>query len=120
MAKKQKKVGVYCQRYNELTNQTLPCGDVWQSSGLYQHIHKRHPGKEALLKAVPEILEQPTYVGKNPNEANSIELVKEYDENVMVCIKLSQKEQKLYVASVFEVSKAKIEKRIQSGRLKKY
>lgn len=113
-------VGQYREIFNTLTNQNLPCEAIYQSSGLIKHIQKRHPGKDSLETLIPEIILKPDFVGKNPKEINSIELVKQYDENVMVCIKLDQKDDYLYVASVFEISAGKLQNRINSGRLKKY
>lgn len=68
---------------------------------------------------IPRIIQSPDYIGKHPKEQNSIELVKVLDQNVMVCIKLDLDENYLFVASVFEITEAKLRNRIHSGRLKK-
>lgn len=114
-------VGTYVEKFNEITGQHLPCGSIYQSTGLVSHVCRHHPDTGAtLLPYVPVIIEAPDYVGRNPKEPNSVELVKQIDQQVMVCIKLDSKNGYLYVASVFEIKQSKLERRIASGRLQKY
>lgn len=115
-----KVVGKYIDRFNQLTGQTLPVGSVYQSDGLASHVQKRHPGDVCHLAHVSSVISNPDYVGHNPKEPDSIELVKVIGDNVMVCVKLDQTENRLYVASVFTITNAKLQSRINSGRLKKY
>lgn len=68
---------------------------------------------------IPAVIEEPDFVGTNPKEPESVELVKRMDGNVMVCVKLDKKEDYLYVATVIEITDAKLSKRVASGRLKK-
>ena len=112
-------VGQYSDDFNRATGQSLPVGTIYQSSGLAAHIQKRHPSEIGNLAYVPQIIACPDYIGKNPKEHNSIELVKLLQGNVMVCVKLDQTEGYYYVASVFEISDAKLKNRLSSGRLKK-
>lgn len=114
------KVGEYIEAFNEMTEQELPCGPIFQSTGLLKHIQKRHPGQEGNLEHVPEVLAHPDYVGRNPNEPNSVEFVKILQANVMVCVKLDMNDGYFFVASVFEITTAKLERRIHSKRLRKY
>ena len=72
------------------------------------------------LPLVPDVIAAPDYIGKHPSEQNSIELVKEVEKNVMVCVKLDRSNHYLFVASVFEISDGTLRNRIHSGRLKKY
>lgn len=111
-------VGEYTDTFNKLTGQELPCGPIYQSVGLRVHIMKRHPDEIDNIGLVPAIISQPDYIGKNPNEPNSIELVKALGANVMVCIKLDVNDGYLFVASVFEISESKLRRRLNSGRLK--
>lgn len=111
-------VGSYIQEFNDATGQSLPCGPIYQSYGLRAHIQKRHPNELNNLGYVPSIILDPDYVGKNPREPDSIELVKVLSGNIMVCIKLDQNENYLFVASVFEISEGKLNNRLNSGRLK--
>ena len=113
-------VGKYQKRFNDLTGQSLPCSDIYQSYGLSKHVQSRHPNEMHNLRLIPQIIAAPDYVGRNPREPNSVELVKIYDDNVMVCVKLDTTNGYLYVASVFEISAAKLQNRLNSGRLKSY
>ena len=109
--------GLYIERFNELTGQNIPCGSIYQSDGLYAHVVKRHPECVSLMGLIPSIISAPDYIGHHPREPQSVELVKCVNGNLMVCIKLDTKRNFLYVASFFEISEAKIENRLSSGRL---
>lgn len=111
-------VGEYTDVFNMLTNQSLPCGPIYQSSGLSVHIQKRHPNEMGNLAHVADVIASPDYIGKHPKEPDSIELVKRLSANVMVCVKLDSVRNRLYVASVFEITEAKVKNRLSSGRLK--
>lgn len=113
-------VGEYTEAFNVKTEQALPCGPIYQSEGLQTHVAKRHPREIGNLSLVPEIIASPDYIGKNPKQPNSVELVKVFDANVMVCVKLDSSNGYFYVASVFEISNAKLNNRLNSGRLKNY
>lgn len=115
------KVGDYIAKFNAETGQQLPCGPIYQSAGLAAHVKNHHPQNGmAHLSCIPSIIQSPDYIGKHPKEPDSIELVKDVGDNVMVCIKLDSKNGYLYVASVFEISQGKLNNRLNSGRLKKY
>ena len=49
-----------------------------------------------------------------------MELVKAYDINILVAVKLDIKNDYLYVASMYSLSKSKLERRIKGKRLKKF
>lgn len=111
-------VGEYKESFNLATEQSLPCGPIYQSVGLITHIKKRHPNEVDNLKYISDIIAKPDYIGKHPNESDSIELVKVLENNVMACIKLDSNEGYLFVASIFEISDSKLKNRLNSGRLK--
>ena len=111
-------VGKYIDKFNTITGQNLACGYIYQSDGLYKHVQKHHPNELNNLNYISSTIANPDYVGHNPKEPNSIELVKRINGNVMVCIKLDIDKNYLYVASVFEISEAKLNNRLASGRLK--
>lgn len=113
-------VGEYVEKFNTLTGQSLPCGPIYQDRGLIKHVRSHHPGTEGNVALIPQIIAAPDYIGKHPKEPNSIELIKTFSGNVMVCIKLDVDNDYLYVASVFEVTNKKISNRLHSGRIKKY
>ena len=115
-----KSVGQYVERFNILTNQTLPLGAIFQSDGLAVHVMKRHPSEIGNLSLIPAIISNPDYVGKNPREPDSIELVKLLADNVMVCVKLDHKNGYLFVASVYNITNSKLQQGLQSGRLQAY
>lgn len=112
-------VGTYTEHFNALTGQDLPCGDIWQSSGLAVHVQKHHPNEVHNIQLIPQIIADPDYIGHNPKEPNSIELIKVLSANTMVCIKLDAGNCYHYVASVYEISDGKLQNRLKSGRLKK-
>lgn len=113
-------VGHYIEKFNILTGQDLECKDIVQSSGLLLHIQKRHPDCVDKLPYIPLIIAEPDYIGRNPREENSIELVKCMGNNLMVCVKLDIKRDYFYVASLFEISDAKLQSRLKSGRISKF
>lgn len=113
-------VGTYIDEFNKLTGQSLPCCQIVQSSGLAVHVQKHHPNEVGNIALIPQIIASPDYVGRNPKEPDSVELVKIVDANVMVCVKLDSKNDYHYVASVYEISDGKLQNRIKSGRLKKF
>ena len=115
-----KTVGQYVERFNQMTNQSLPVGNIYQSDGLATHVAKRHPNEIGNLVHIPTIISSPDYIGQNPNEPDSIELVKTISANVMVCVKLDKYHNHMYVASVFNITNGKLQSRIKSGRLKRY
>ncbi len=115
-----KPVGQYIERFNQLTNQTLPIGEIYQSAGLATHVQKRHPSEIGNLAHIPTVISSPDYIGQNPNEPDSIELVKTISDNVMVCVKLDKSDNHMYVASVFNITNGKLQNRLKSGRLKQY
>ncbi|MCO7138144.1 PBECR2 nuclease fold domain-containing protein [[Clostridium] leptum] len=113
------KVGEYPEYFNTLLGIDLPCIDIVQSEGLLKHIEKRHPSCVSYIELIPSIIENPDYVGHNPKEPDSVELVKVIDKNMQVAIKLDAKNNYLYIASLYDISDVKIVKRLHSGRLKK-
>lgn len=113
-------VGVYSPAFNKSLNVALPCGNIYQSNGLRKHIQHRHPDCIKYLSSIPDIINHPDYVGTNPREPNSIELVKKYDSHVLIGIKLDLDEDYLYVASLYKINDTKVKRRLHSGRLKPF
>ena len=113
-------VGYYGDDFNRLTGQSLPEGTIYQSAGLFAHVRKRHPSELSNVLLVPQIIASPDYIGKNPKEGDSVELVKVLQDNVMVCVKLDRSEGHYYVASVYNISDSKLKNRVNSGRLMKF
>lgn len=111
-------VGIYTESFNQITGQSLPCGSIMQSSGLRVHIRKHHPEIVDFMDLIPVIIKHPDFIGHNPREPQSVELVKRLEKNLMVCVKLDYEKGNLYVASLYDITDSKLESRIRSGRLK--
>lgn len=88
---------------------------VYRSKGLMTHLlNRNHYISAKYIDNLAEIIEQPDYAGYNNR---TIELVKEYKNNIFVCIKLDEKRNKHYVSTMFDIKSAKIESYVSSGRL---
>lgn len=120
MGKKQVLVGCYQERFNRLLNLQLPVRDIYLSAGLRKHVKKRHPNCVRYLKQIKSIIANPDYIGVHPREPNSLELVKVYDQNILVAIKLNAENGQYYVASLYEISEYKKLNRLNSKRLVPY
>ena len=112
-------VGEYRESFNKQLDISLPTGIIYRSSRLINHIQRRHPDFVGYIDKLPEILLNPDYIGKNPKEPDSMELVIVFSDNILVAIKLDVKNNYLYVASLYNISDGKLHNRIHSGRLKK-
>ena len=115
-------VGKYDIRSNDVLGIQLEELQIYRSKGLPAHIIKRkHFNCLKYIDYIPEIIENPDYIGVNPNESGiSIELIKGYKDNVMIGIKLDVDGNYLYVSTMHDVQQSKIDRRLHSGRLKKY
>ena len=90
---------------------------IFRSKGLLAHLLKRKHYKAAkYLDFIPEIINSPDYVGFYDGQ---IEFVKIFKDNIFLSIKLDESKDIHYVATLFDVSMAKIETYCNSGRLKK-
>lgn len=103
-----------------MVGQPLPHGKVYQSNGLIVHIQKRHPNIVNQMHLIPDILANPDYVGKDPSKPNSMELVKVYNDNLLISITLDPDEEYLYVSTIYDINQSKLVRRVNSGRLIPY
>jgi len=95
--------------------------EVWMYPGLKKHVQKRHPGIfEAYHQHIPDIIENPDYVGQNPKEPG-VELYKMINDTILLSINLDPTGY-FYVSSFYDLDNAavKIQKRLRSGRIKPY
>ena len=77
-------------------------------------IKRKHFIAAKYIDHLDEIISYPDYAGcYNGN----IELVKCYNDNIFISIKLDEKKSKYYIATVFDVKKGKIDSYVKSGRL---
>ncbi len=115
------KVGKYNLDFNSLLEINIEELDIYRSKGLPSHMVKsRHGNCLKYIDYIPDIIENPDYIGVNPNEdgTNSIELIKKYRYNVLVGIKLDTDGKYLYVSTMHDVQEGKIQRRLFSGRIK--
>ncbi len=90
---------------------------VYRSKGLLAHLLKRKHFKAAkYLDFLPEVIETPDYAGVNEGQ---IELIKCFKDNIFLSIKLDSSKNLYYVATLYDVTEAKIKSYCSSGRLKK-
>ena len=115
------KVGEYCNKFNDILGIKIDKLDIYRSKGLPAHIVKRkHYKCLKYIDYIPDIIATPDYIGINPNEEGvSIEMIKRYDDNVMIGIKLDTDGDYLYVSTMHNIQEGKIVRRLHSGRLKK-
>ncbi|MGN0273895.1 MAG: PBECR2 nuclease fold domain-containing protein [Chordicoccus sp.] len=112
-----KQVGVYDNRFYQVAGflADLP---IMQSDGLRIHIEKRHPDSLKYLDKIEDIIQNPDYIGKSPCETGySFELVKSFDKNVQIGIKIDISENYFYVSTLYTITEAKLRNRLRSGRL---
>lgn len=95
---------------------SLPSIEILMYPGAIKHMKKRPKDFENYFQRIPEIISEPDYIGIHPKEPNSVELVKYFDNNVLVAIKLDPSGY-LYLSTMFELSPSKVPKRLKSGRL---
>ncbi len=114
-------VGRMTDKLNKIAGTSLPTTEIYCSEGLYEHMLKRkHLSCIKYIEHIPAIIREPDYVGSNPKEPESIELVKKFNNNVLLAIKLDKKMNYLYVASLYEIAQSKIDRRLFSNRLKRW
>lgn len=118
MADNLSRIGKFKQDYNKNLNTNMPCLDIMQSSGLIKHIQKRHPNQVQYLSNINDILNNPDYIGMNPNQPDSIELIKVYADNILIAIKLDSSNGYYYIASLYDITQSKINSGLKSGRFK--
>lgn len=110
-------IGVFSKKYNQILNAEFPLLPIYQSEGFKIHIQKRHPDCLKHTEHISEILLNPDYIGSK--DERSVELIKKFDDNVLLALNLDIKNQYFYVASLYNVTESKINNRLNSGHLKK-
>ena len=95
--------------------------EIVQSLDLYTHVAKHAPEFESVdsynhtILSIPSIISEPLFVYYDPHR-NSLLYFKEIDENVCVVVKLALRKNKdTYVATVYPISKNKINKYIEQS-----
>lgn len=117
------KVGKYNPIFNDILGIDIEELDIYRSKGLPTHMLKsKHSKCLKYIDYIPDIILNPDYIGVNPNEneTKSIELIKRYKDNVMIGIKLDKDNEYLYVSTMHDIQESKIQRRLYSGRIKKF
>ncbi|WP_314086092.1 PBECR2 nuclease fold domain-containing protein [uncultured Gemella sp.] len=93
----------------------------YSKNNLEKHLLKRnHIDALKYFDKIEDILEEPDYVGINPNEKSKcLEYVKVFDENILVALKIHSSEEFYYIPSMYMITDYKLQSRLFSGRLKK-
>ena len=115
-------VGQHIEKVNQVLNVELLTGDIYMYPGFPKHIKKSHKDCLPYIKDIPDIISNPDYVGINPSEPDSVEYIKIYKNNILLSVNLckDKDENYLYVSSLYDISDAKLNSRIKSGRFKQY
>lgn len=102
-------------------------GNVYAAPGVIKHIKKRHKKElnkdilDNIIETIKDVLKQPEYVGCHDKKiGEGIEFIKNIGDNILVATELDIKEDYLYIASMYPIKQAKIENRLNSGRIKPY
>lgn len=102
-------------------------GNVYAAPGVIKHIKKRHKDELSqeilanIIDTIKFILKQPEYVGCHDKKiGKGIEFIKKIDDNILVATELDIKEGYLYISSMYPIKQAKIDTRLNSGRIKQY
>jgi hypothetical protein len=108
---------------NGLLGLGLPAGEVHLYPGAIKHVKKKH-GEEFWnnnYSLIPDILANPDYVGKNPKEPDSIELIKD-GVYLLIAVKWDDDRKYFYLSSFYTLDNGeyKIRKRLSSGRIVPY
>ena len=115
------KISKYNSNIDNFITPPLNKDFIYQSEGLSIHIEKRHHESVQYIEKIPEIINSPDYIGINPTEkGTSFELVKIFDDNIQIGIKLDTKNDYLYVATLHSITESKLKLRIKNGRLKPF
>jgi len=95
--------------------------EIVQSLDLYLHVAKHAPEFESVdsynhtMSNIPKIISEPYFVYYDSNR-KSLLYFKEIDENVCAVVKLTLRKNKdTYVATVYPISKSKIDKYIEQS-----
>lgn len=114
-------VGKFYQRLNDMVGTSLPLQKIYRSKGLLSHLIKqKHFNCIKHIDDIPNIIQNPDYIGINPNEyGDTIELIKVIDKNILIGIKLDIDDNYLYISTMYDVQESKIKRRLHSGRIKK-
>lgn len=116
-----KVIGKYTDAFNQVLGVDYPVGSICYSKGLEAHIKKQnHYNVLKYLQRIHEMIAQPDYIGVNPHEygCDTIEVVKHFDEYVMIGLKWDKNQEYYYVTTMYTLQPSKVKRRCHSGRLR--
>lgn len=85
-----------------------------------KHKHKFKNNDEYIrhIESLPDIIENPDFVGLHPS-GDSIEYIKQIDEILLIAVRI-RNQGKLWIKSVFPITKDKLETYKRAGSLREY
>ena len=103
-------------------------GSVYVSPGVINHIKRRHGKqlsrkvKDNLLRVIEDIIDNPDYIGVNTERGGngSLEFVKKIDNTLLLGLEVDLEEEYIYVATLYPITRSKIDNRLYNGRLMEY
>ena len=118
-----KKIGKLDEKVIKLLNLNyMENKEIYIGEKNIEHMKRQHPGDyKKYGKDIYNIIKNPTYVAKNPNQG-SIEYIKEYkikNEFVLVAVRVTNNE-RLFVRTMFVMTERKIRIYLEKGYAKKY
>ena len=119
MRDKNVKVGLYDPHFNRLLGISLDRIPIYRSKGLKTHMMKqKHYKAVDYIDRIPEIIYAPEYIGvRCSGKGLTIEYIKCFKDNIILCAKLNSDGKSLYVATMFDIPKKKIDRFVHSGRV---
>lgn len=116
-------VGKHNKKINDILGLEIEELDIFRSSGLITHLLKRqHYSAIKYLDKIPDIIQNPDYVGVNPNESDvSVEYIKEIGNTIfLVGVKKDTESNCLYVSTMHDITPRRRDKALRSGRFKSF
>jgi hypothetical protein len=117
-------IGTITEKIAKTKNFKYP-GKVYAAPGIIKHIQK-HKDKFSqtisndLLTTMENILDKPDYVGCAPDkEGTSLELIKKIGDNMLLALQFDTTDNYIYVASLYPITEAKLNNRLNSKRIVK-
>lgn len=100
-------------------------GAIYACPGVLKHIIKRHGKqlnknvKKNIFDFMKVILENPDYIGiyKNDEGTKSIQFVKKIYNNLLLGVEVDEKNQYIYVSTMYPINDNKIKNRLYYGEL---
>ncbi len=113
-------VGRYKAEYNDILQTDIPLVKIYYSKGLKAHlINKKHFDCIKYIEKLEEIIKNPDYIGINEYEhGKSFEIVKVFEDTILVGIKFNETQNYLYVSTIYRVHPSKLARRLHSGKIK--